>query len=76
MAHPVPTKGFLQLSPEAALLSWPSVETAHLPLSLPFSWHRTKVPRKLLEVTSQTESFMMHICIYRVDLVNIQCQTP
>jgi len=27
MAHPVPAKGFLQLSPEAAMLSWPSVET-------------------------------------------------
>jgi len=27
MAHPVPTKGFLQLSPEAAILPGPSVET-------------------------------------------------
>jgi len=25
--HPVPTKGFLQLSPKAAMLSQPSVET-------------------------------------------------
>ena len=27
MAHPVLTKGFLQLSPEAAMLPGPSVET-------------------------------------------------
>ena len=31
MAHPVPTKGFLQLNPEAAMLSWPSVETCQPP---------------------------------------------
>jgi len=34
MAHPVLTKGFLQLRPEAAMLSGPSVETRP-PLPVP-----------------------------------------
>ena len=36
MVHPVPAKGFQQLSPEAAMLSWPSVETRLPPSVLPF----------------------------------------
>jgi len=48
MTHPVPTKGFLQLSPEAAMLSGPSVET-------PCSARRTYVPRTLPEVKSQAK---------------------
>jgi len=36
MADPVPTKGFLQLSSEAAMLSWPSVETCSPLPVLPF----------------------------------------
>jgi len=36
MAHPVLTKGFLQLSPEAAMLPGPSVETCPPPPVPPF----------------------------------------
>ena len=36
MAHPEPTKGFLQLSPEAAMLTGPSVETHPPPPVPPF----------------------------------------
>jgi len=36
MAHPVPTKGFLQLSQEAAMLPGPSVETHPPSPVLPF----------------------------------------
>jgi len=39
MAHPVLTKGFLQLSPKAAMLPGPRVEPVHLPLS---HWRSTK----------------------------------
>ena len=34
--HQVPTNDFLQPSPEAAMLSWPSTETCPHPLSHPF----------------------------------------
>jgi len=37
------------------------LKPAHLPLSCPFCWLRTQVPRTLLEVTSPAESCMTHI---------------
>ena len=66
MAHPMPTKRCLQLSPEAAMLLGPVLKPTHLPLSHAFYWCRTQVKRTLLKVTSQAESYMMHICNYRV----------
>ena len=51
--HPVPTKGFLQLSPEAAMLPGPSVETRPSPPVPPF---RMAQNLSLKEVTSQAES--------------------
>ena len=64
MAHPVLTKGFLQLSPEAAMLPRPSVET-HPPPPCP-SLSSGAEPKRFPEVTSQAESCMAHICVYRV----------
>ena len=42
MAHPVPTKAFLQPSLEATIW-YPSLllKPVHLPLSCPLYWHRT-----------------------------------
>jgi len=57
MAHPVPTKGFLQLSPEAAMLSQANVEIRPLSPALLFLLVMSK------EVTSQAESCMMHTCV-------------
>jgi len=66
-AHPVPTKGLLQLSPQAAMLSGLSVETRTPPSVPPFLLYSTElVPRTLPEVTSQAESFMMHIHPLRI----------
>ena len=52
MAHPVPNKGFRQLSPEAAMLL--ATLWVHHPPSpvLPFWWHRTS-KKTLCQVTSQ-----------------------
>ena len=66
MAHPVPTKGFLQLSSEAAMLPGPSVETRPSPPVPPF---RMAQNLSLKEVTSQAESCMMHICVYHIRIV-------
>ena len=41
MAHPGLIKGFLQLSPEAAMLPWPRVEIHPPPLSHLFYWRIT-----------------------------------
>jgi len=40
MANPVPTKGFLQPSIEAAMLSQANVETCPLSPACPFCWCR------------------------------------
>ena len=50
--HPVPTKGFLQLTPEAAMLPGPSIETRPPPPVPPFLLVQ-KVQRTLPEVSSQ-----------------------
>ena len=70
MSHPVPTKGFLQLSPEAAMLSGPCVEIRPPPPVLSFLLAQNLSPKDFAKVTSQAESCMTHmgscICMYIV----------
>jgi len=47
MAHTVPTKGFLQQSPEVAMLPGPSVETCPPPSVLPFLLAQNLSPRDI-----------------------------
>jgi len=47
MAHPVLTKGFLQLSPEAAMLPGPSVETHPSPPVPPFLLAQNQSPKDI-----------------------------
>ena len=61
MAHPVLTKAFLQLIPEAAMLFAPFGCTNPPPPVPPAQNHNT-----LYQVTSQAENCMTHICIYCV----------
>ena len=44
----------------------PSGGPTHLPLSHPFCWSRTYLVKSLQEVTSQAESCMTPICVYRI----------
>jgi len=65
MANPVLTKSFLQLSPEAAMLPGPRVETRPPPSVPPFLLAQNLNPKDIAEVTSQGETCMMHnICVY------------
>jgi len=54
MAHPVLTKGFLQLSPEAAMLPGPSVETHPSPPVPPFLLAQNQSPKDIVgsDITS------------------------
>jgi len=47
MAHTVPTKGFLQQSPEAAMLPGLSVETCPPPSVLPFLLAQNLSPKDI-----------------------------
>ena len=63
-AHSLQTKGFLQLSPEAAMLFAPFGCT-HPPPALSDSIE--PISKKMLhQVTSQAEGCMTHICVYRL----------
>jgi len=74
MAKPVLMKGFLQLSPEAAMWFAPFMCTHPPPLVLPFllvqnlspmQWHYWKWHH-------QVSSCMMHICVYHIYFETIQ----
>ena len=45
--HPVPTKGFLQLTPEAAMLPGPSIETRPPPPVPPFLLVQNPSPKDI-----------------------------
>ena len=47
MAHTVPTKDFLQQSPEAAMLPGPSVQTCPPPSVLPFLLAQNLCPKEI-----------------------------
>jgi len=47
MAHPVPIRGFPQLSPEAAMLPGPSVETCLPPPVKPFLLAQNLSPKDI-----------------------------
>jgi len=51
MAYPAPTKGFLWVNTDTAMLFTPFGST-HLPLFYPFHSRRTYLPRTLQDMTS------------------------
>jgi len=67
MAHPVLTKGFLQLSSEAAMLPGPSVETHPPPPVPPFLLLQNLSPKDIAgsDITSGTlyDAYMRLSCI-------------
>ena len=64
MAHPVLAKGFLRLSPEAAMLPGPRVESHPPPPVPPFLLAQNLSPKDI--AGSDIASCMTHICVYRV----------
>ena len=71
MAHPVPTKAFLQPSPEAAMLSWPSAETHPPPLVPPFLLAQNLRPKDIagndimkLQIRAECEGkYYLGVCL-------------
>jgi len=66
MAHPVPTKGFLQLSPRRGSHAVCTLQVHPPPPVPPFLLAQNLSPKDIAEVTSRAESCMTHICIYRI----------
>jgi len=65
MANPVPTKPFYSQAQKQPCYLSLEPKPAHLLLTHPFCWHRTQFLRMwtLPDVTSQVDSWMMHIAI-------------
>jgi len=71
VAHQEPTKAFLKLSPEIAMLSAPFRCTHPRPPIPPFLLKQNLAPKSLQEVTSQDESFMQDLSSYILEKVNL-----